>query len=367
LSRYIKVKEIYDVILADITKDKHSWKSFLSFHAKVHKHSFNNAVLIYAQKPEATLVADMSIWNKRIGRWINRGAKSIAVIDPSQGVPKLSYLFDIKDTNGPEHTMPKVWSLTNESTVTLLNKNGMDSINHLITKKTIEGLYQDRQNFHQDIEADIKQSNISKRPIEGVISCFDQMIIDSVEYMTAVRCGIEEPVLSHPNPFSVLEDFNSRELTLRLGNAVSSLSERILRDIEKDLKIIQKEQRSELNESISHRLQGRETLEPSNDTVIRGEGSRQEATGKIRSDVTLLSERRASKPIQPIDNGRHIDATDAPSRPGSMGEDGTTSTGDAASGADSKSEGYISELQTQEMIRTKAEEILLKENIYIQR
>ena len=347
MSRYIKVKEIYDVILADITKDKQSWKSFLSFHAKVHKHSFNNAVLIYAQKPEATLVADMGIWNKRIGRWINRGAKSIAVIDPNQGVPKLSYLFDIKDTNGPKHSMPKLWSLTDERTVSLLNKNDIDSMDHLISKKAIEGLYQYIHNFHQDIETDIKQSNISKRPIEGVISCFDQMIIDSVEYMTAIRCGIEEPVLSHPNPFSVLEDFNTRKLTLRLGNAVSRLSERILRDIEKDLKIIQKEQRSESNESSSHQLQERETLEPSNDTVIRGEGSRQEATGEIWSNVTLLSERRASKQIQPIDNGRHVDATDASSGPGSMGQDGTTSTGDATSGANSKSEGYISELQTQ--------------------
>lgn len=109
MSRLKEVKEIYDYILAEITKDKQSWQEFLAFHSKIYKHSFTNAVLIYAQRPEATLVADMNIWNRRIGRWINRGAKSIAVFDDRSNSLKLTYLFDIKDTNGEPHTTPRVW------------------------------------------------------------------------------------------------------------------------------------------------------------------------------------------------------------------------------------------------------------------
>lgn len=329
-------------------KDKQSWKDFLFFHAKVYKHEFNNAVLIYAQRPEATLVADMNIWNRRICRWINRGARSIAVIDQSQTTPRLKYLFDIKDTNGPDFTIPKVWKLNDTLEGSLLSRNEMDTINHLITKKTIEFLYQYRPNYYQGIEADIEKSGINKMPTEGVISCFDQMIIDSVEYMSAIRCGIEKPVLSHPNPFSVLEDFDSKELILRLGNAVSSISKKILRDIEKDIKAIKKEQRSETsNEISSDRIQERESREPSNDSDVRGEGSRQETTREVRSDVIDLSERRASKQVQSTSDSRDIDADDASSGQRNMGEDGTIATGDVEDRSNSKSNGHISELQIQ--------------------
>lgn len=348
MSRYTKVKDIYDSALLDIIKDTQSWKDFLTFHAKVYKHDINNAVLIYAQRPEATLVADMSIWNKRIGRWINRGAKSIAVIDQTQSTPRLQYLFDIKDTNGAEHTIPKVWKLDDKLEASILSKSKVDTMNHLITKKAIETIQEYQSIIHQGIESDIEKSEINRLPIEGVVSCFDQMVIDSVEYMTAIRCGIEEPTLSHPNPFSVLKDFNTKDLTLRLGNAVSSISEKILRDIEKDIKAIKKEQRSEpYNENNSNQLHGSQSRKPSNDSDVSGEGSRQDATREVRSDVIELSERRTSKQIQPITNTRDFDAHNASSESGSVGEDGTVTAGDVEDRSNPKSDGHISELQTQ--------------------
>ncbi|MCG8700433.1 MAG: hypothetical protein MI922_20430, partial [Bacteroidales bacterium] len=72
--------------------------SFLSFHARVYKHTFDDAVLIYAQRPDATFVADMKTWNQKIGRWIKKGAKSIAVFDQTKDCPVLKNYFDIKDT-----------------------------------------------------------------------------------------------------------------------------------------------------------------------------------------------------------------------------------------------------------------------------
>lgn len=96
MSRFNEIRQIYDYTISEIIKDKEAWKNFLSFHAKVYKHSFDNALLIYAQRPDDTLVTDMKMWNRRIGRWINRGAKSIAVFDPLKPSLKLNYLFDIK-------------------------------------------------------------------------------------------------------------------------------------------------------------------------------------------------------------------------------------------------------------------------------
>ena len=72
----------------------------------IYTYNFNNAVLIYAQRPDATMVAGMEIWNKRVGRYVNKGTRSIAVFDTSMPSIKLEYLFDIKDTNGEPHTIP---------------------------------------------------------------------------------------------------------------------------------------------------------------------------------------------------------------------------------------------------------------------
>ena len=121
MSRLTEIKEIYDYTLSEIIKDEQAWKDFLTFHAKVYKHSFKNAVLIYAQRPEATLVADMEIWNRRIGRWIDRGAKSIAVFDDQSDYLRLKYLFDVEDTHGQLHTLPRVWRLSNDIETELLN------------------------------------------------------------------------------------------------------------------------------------------------------------------------------------------------------------------------------------------------------
>lgn len=348
LSRYTKVKEIYDFILADIMKEKQSWKDFLIFHATVYKHNFNNAVLIYAQRPDATLVADMNIWNRRIGRWINRGAKSIAVIDESGNYPKLQYLFDIKDTNGPDHTIPTVWQLDSELEQSLINKHEIKKLEELIMQKTLNVVLQYRDEYKKGIERDIEKSSIGERPLEGVINCFDQMVMDSIEYMTFIRCGIVEPVLTNPNPFSVIEDFSSRELTLRLGNTVSSLSERILRDLEKDIKVIKKEQRSDINhDNSSNRLQEGETRQSSIDSAVTGAGTRSETTREVRSDVIDLSERRISGQIQPNADRGNIDGDHAQSESGGMGQDGSSSEAIVEEKSDTQSDGHLSDLQTQ--------------------
>lgn len=77
-------KQIFDEITAKITSSESEWKSFLSFHARIYKYSFESAALIYAQRPDATLVADMETWNKKVGRWIKAGAKSIRVFDSDE-------------------------------------------------------------------------------------------------------------------------------------------------------------------------------------------------------------------------------------------------------------------------------------------
>lgn len=122
MSRFKEVKEIYEKITYIVTGSKKEWKDFLTFAARIYKYNFDNAILIYAQRPDATMVANMEIWNRKIGRYINRGTRSIAVFDTSKPSLKLEYLFDVKDTNGETHTVPKLWSLNDNTTPLLIDK-----------------------------------------------------------------------------------------------------------------------------------------------------------------------------------------------------------------------------------------------------
>lgn len=381
MSRLNEVKDIYDFILAEIIKDKQSWKDFLSFHSKVYKHSFDNAVLIYAQKPDATLVTDMKMWNRRIGRWINKGAKSIAVFDTSQPSLKLSYLFDIKDTNGETHTIPKVWRLNETLEKSLLESFKAEHLSELIKTMTKQHVYQNQSEIFKDFERDILNTKFENMPYEGVEKCFNQMIFDSVEYMTAKRCtlgvdiGVLEPELTNNDAFSVVTHFNTKPLILRLGNTVSSISEAVLRDIEKEIKRIRitektsktdvalhkefltkseisktplKEQRSvKNNESSRSELQrsGRDTLSESTD--FKEQGSRSETTREVWTDGDDLSKRRAPEQIQPATIRGDVDGNHAQSKPGSMGPNGAITETDAENRSDTKSERHLPELPAQ--------------------
>jgi N12 class adenine-specific DNA methylase/adenine-specific DNA methylase len=348
LNRLTEIKEIYDYILSEIIKDEQAWKDFLTFHAKVYKHSFKNAVLIYAQRPEATLVADMEIWNRRIGRWINRGAKSIAVFDDQSDYLRLKYLFDIEDTHGQPHTMPRVWRLSNDIETELLNHYQANTLSEWISRRTYEIVNEHIDEIQINLQKEVPKTKLSGLPIEGVTKEFVQSLVDSVEYMTAIRSGIEVPKLSNLDAFRTITDFDSKALTLQLGHLTSSISEQLLREIEREIKSIKSEKRSVSDdESRGTELSGNERNLPSTDSSITGSRLRQETAREIRSDGVELSERGANQSIQLSSDRGDAASKDASSERGSMGTDGTVATTDVSGGTDTRSDEYVPELSSQ--------------------
>ncbi|MBF8984793.1 DEAD/DEAH box helicase family protein, partial [Lutibacter sp. B2] len=354
MSRFNEIRQIYDYTISEMIKDKQAWKDFLSFHAKVYKHSFDNAALIYAQRPDVTLVTDMEMWNRRIGRWINRGAKSIAVFDTAKPVLKLNYLFDIKDTHGEPHTIPKVWRLNEHLEKSLAEKMQVESLGKLIEDMTAKVVNQNHSEIFKDFERDIVNTKFENMPYEGIEKCFNQMVIDSVEYMISKRCtqGIgsytQEPELSNNDAFSVITHFNTKPLVLRLGNVVSNISEIVLRDIEKKAKKIMEEQRSVKNdESNRTKLQrcGRNTLSKS--TNIEEQGSGQEITWQVWANGDDVSKGGTSKQIQPTIVGRDADGNHAQSESTGMGENGTTTKSNVKDRSSIESKEHLSELSPQ--------------------
>lgn len=348
MSRLKEVKDIYDYTLKEIMKDEQAWKDFLVFHAKVYKHSFNNAVLIYAQKPEATLVADMEIWNRKVGRWINKGAKSIAVFDDQSPSLKLKYLFDISDTNGQPHTIPTVWAFNEGLKSQFLESVGATSLNEWINQKVHEDVFLYEKDIRLSLEKALENSKLKGLPLEGVTKQFAQMVTDGASYMAQIRSGIKVPDLGHGEPFKNINDFNEKAFTLRLGYMTSALSERILRDIEKEIRIIKYTQRSvNLYESSKLELQrsGRH-LSSTDQSIARGD-LRPDANGKIRADGDELSERRARESLQRPISGGDLTPSDASGERGSLEPDGGFTESDASETALRESQRHLSELQTQ--------------------
>ena len=102
--------QLADFTAIQITSSYQSWTDFLTTAARIYKYPYHEQLMIYAQRPEATACADYEPWNSRMGRYVRRGAKGIALIDHSGDVPKLKYVFDVADTRSTERSRsPYLW------------------------------------------------------------------------------------------------------------------------------------------------------------------------------------------------------------------------------------------------------------------
>ncbi|WP_242850600.1 DEAD/DEAH box helicase family protein [Clostridium lundense] len=356
MSRITEVREIYEKVTRIVTSNKKEWKEFLDFAAKIYKYNFDNAVLIYAQRPDSTMVATMEIWNKKIGRYVNRGTRSIAVFDTSMPTLKLTYLFDIKDTNGEPHTIPKLWKLSDaicEKLLESINEKyelNCSSIEELILQLTDIKVNESFDNILEGYEQDIKETWLESLPEEGFISCFTQTILESINYMVGKRCGIEASNFYNENSFRVINHFNMLPLTFRLGNSVCNISQQILREFESEIVKIIREQRSEKSyeRELKLKLQGDRRNILSRDTNIQGQGSGSETLREVRTDGNELSKGESSQQIQLTSSTRGTDGENASGERGSLSEAGSINGANAENRSNNESREYNGELQAQE-------------------
>ncbi|GKX31399.1 hypothetical protein SH1V18_38790 [Vallitalea longa] len=354
--RLIQVKEIYDNITAKIISNKKEWTRFLTFASSFYKYNFDNAVLIYAQRPDATMVAKMDLWNKRIGRYINKGTKSIAVFNTTKPELKLEYLFDIKDTNGDKHTIPTVWKLDDTIKSKLVkrlnNKHDIEyyKLEHQIEALTKQIVEESLEEFMMDFKYDIENTWLEEIPEESVNMYFKQTILESVEYIVAKRCGLEISIINDDNDtFTVVTHFNTKQLIFRLGNAVSSISENILRDIEKEVKNIMIEQRRTKNGQGRNQndIQRNRRNILSRDTNIKSKGSRREAIREVRKESTEISKGKSPEQIQFSFSRRSVNDYNAQGRRRSETENRKNNEATAKEKSNTKSNGYNGDNKTQ--------------------
>ena len=238
-SKYQLVNEMANEALKEITESSENWIKFLNNASNNYKYSFNEQVLIYAQKPNATACADIETWNKRLKRWVNKGAKGIALISIENGRNVLRHVFDISDTHSGINQELKLWevkpSYENGLIETLENSFGnleiKDNLAEAIYSSSSNLVEDNFQDYLVDLKEVVENSSLQGLNDEELESFFKGLLVNSISYMAMKRCGIEPMEHFNLSDFELITQFDSKRVVSRLGAAISDIAEQELREI----------------------------------------------------------------------------------------------------------------------------------------
>lgn len=341
-----RLRTVYETIAPHITRTEGAWRDYLKFAARFYKYSFDNALLVYAQNPNVTMLATTPIWNK-LGRYINKGATGLAVCEYDNARLTLKHLFDISQTNGRE-IIPTNWQLDDKMKAELtsrlsyahnLTSSGfVECLNQLAEEAVSECL----DDYLQDFDFDIEGHLFSQLPQDGLLSQMQEIVKDSVTYFIGKRCSLEDDEINTGDGMTTIAHFDSVPLIARLGHTVTDISKGILLEIERTIRIIEQERRmtNEQNRDELHR-EGRSVApEPSNLQQQRG---RQPALGQVRQNGDGVPARKPSAAVYDFENGWHADGENAPGSQGSGGENRVHHPADAGDRTDADNGGHHGE------------------------
>lgn len=283
--------QLADITALQITGSYQSWTDFLTTAARLYKYPYHEQLMIFAQRPEATACADYELWDKRMGRYIRRGAKGIALIDHSGDTPKLKYVFDVADTRTKEHSRsPYLWKYRPEHEQVVsaaLEKqhniqypgNLVDQLEQISSVKVTEYFLAHQQDIldgsHLEGYHDLDK---------GV--AFINAATVSTTYALLSRCGLVENAHFGAEDFMPVFDFNTPQTVYALGSAVSEISEEVLRSIEVTIKKYEREKLSERSQDYErtdlHPQRG--LLDSQSEPVPAGDA----ASGQVREDAQSI-------------------------------------------------------------------------------
>ena len=247
-NKYQLVNQMANETLKEITKSGENWTKFLKTASNNYKYSFNEQVLIYAQKPNATACADIETWNNRLKRWVNKGAKGIALISIENGRTELKHVFDISDTHSSINRNLKLWevipSYENGLIETLENNFGnleiKDNLAEAIYSSSLNVVEDNYQDYLVDLREVIEDSLLQNLNENELESAFKGILVNSITYMTLNRCNIDPLNFFKYSDFDLITQFNSKRVISRLGAATSDISEQILREISSSVRNFEK-------------------------------------------------------------------------------------------------------------------------------
>ena len=310
-SRVQRISEMAKQAALDAADNPQSWKSFLNTAANVYKYSFSDQLLIYAQYPDATAVATIDIWNKKMNRWVNKGTHGIALIDDTRARPGLKYVFDLRDTHmGYNGRTPYLWTLRPEHEARLQE--------HLAETYDLENIYPNSlpETLLETARASVREnlSEYMEYFREAAQDSFLEELDDlnqtvrmretmaaSVAYLLLKRCGYQPDEYLDPESLQLITDFNTFPVICHLGDAVNNTAKPVLMDIGREIRSMERESFLQNSLASEQRTIYNKSSEKFS-TLIRESDNMGGASYEREQETDIHANRRLSDP-QP-DDGR---------------------------------------------------------------
>ena len=327
--KYDLISELYNRTCKTVVSNPQNWQAFLASACRNYKLRYDEQLLVYAQRPDATAVLEIEQWNKIFGRWVNRGARGIAVFaDENRSRQRLTHYFDISDTHESRYsrTVP-IWDMRQEYEADVIETlestfgeiENKSSLAEAIIGAARNAAEDNIPDYLQDLYYATEGSFLEEVDNDIVASIYKNVVANSVAYMMMSRLGIDTDGYFELDDFRDVTNFNTQETLNALGFATSDIAEMGLTEVSKTItalnrqnRIIVGQDRNEYNKvenNDERSLDNERTdlhdggrLQPSEPETSTAAGS---DVGQIRSDEERVSEGTSQSPLlQSPDEGR---------------------------------------------------------------
>ena len=327
--KYDLISELYNRTCKTVVSNPQNWQAFLASACRNYKLRYDEQLLVYAQRPDATAVLEIEQWNKIFGRWVNRGARGIAVFaDENRSRQRLTHYFDISDTHESRYsrTVP-IWDMRQEYEADVIETlestfgeiENKSSLAEAIMGAARNAAEDNIPDYLQDLYYATEGSSFEEVEEDIVAFIYKNVVTNSVAYMMMSRLGVDTDGYFELDDFRDVTNFNTQETLNALGFATSDIAEMGLTEISKTItalnrqnRIIVGQDRNEYNKvenNDERSLDNERTdlhdggrLQPSEPETSTAAGS---DVGQIRSDEERVSEGTSQSPLlQSPDEGR---------------------------------------------------------------
>ena len=249
--------QMADRTAEQVTGSYQKWTAFLTTAARLYKYPYNEQLMIFAQRPDATACAEYDLWNRQMRRYVRRGSRGIALVDTSSDQPKLRYVFDVSDTSGGENSRrPYLWeyrqehrevvSAALEQRFDVSGENGLADQMERVAAQLVDEYWHDNRH---DIVGIVDGSFLEDYDEFNIGAAFRNAAVVSTTYTLLSRCGMQPGDYFEHEDFLNVFDFNTPQTVAALGTAISQSSELVLRQIEVTIKNYEREKIAERSES----------------------------------------------------------------------------------------------------------------------
>ena len=260
MSKLQDIRNLAQEHAVSVSSSPGNWMDYMDTASRLYRYSFSDQLLIHAQRPDATACASLELWNEKMLRWVNRGARGIALFDETWQNTKLRYVFDISDTHMVAGgRSPYLWQmqehqreeiLTHLAEVYALEEKDTATLQDALMAVAREMVSDNLEEYLDGLEYATEGTYLEDLDEVTIRSDFRQLATDSVYYLLSRRCGLDPMELLEEEDFMHITDYNRLSVLTFLGNTASQLSESILIDIGKTVhKISLEEARKEVENS----------------------------------------------------------------------------------------------------------------------